>query len=391
MGLGQQQKPMERVAAAIAGQILEGRYAPNDLLPPYRTLAKEFSVSPASITRAITRLEKAEIVERFGRRGVVVKARRERAVRSNRNARLEHVNFIMPQGIRSVPHNESTALAGYSDAMEIYDLKSSLHLLPFSGSDSYDQLTESDFMKLLSARMPWENQGCVMFLLTCPKMMAWFQESGISFVLQYSDQYRRDLLPEHHSVFVNKHIGTTQAAQHVLELGHRRIAYVGTIHPHPYRIRALEGYRNALQAWGVDPRPKDMVELCAEWPEDAVAPLRRVLEQPDRPTAILCSNDAIAIGALRAAHELEMRVPEDLSIVGFGDEAEALRCDPPLATVQHPRRAAACAAVEMLVKVHQDEPAEFQTRILQTRLIARGGTGPAPKGRGETGRDAGML
>ena len=380
MAVGLRQKTHERVAQMLAGRIQEGRYPPNAPLPPYRSLAIEFCVSPTSITRAFSYLERTDVIERLGNRGFVVKRHASPAAQANPGDTLEHVSFIFPAGIRSLPRIENISLAGYTDALEAHGLRASFHAVDFGGSESYEHLNEPDFVKLLSARTPWERQGCVIYNFPCPTMMEWLRRNGVPFVLQYHDQYRKDLLPPHHAVFINKHTGTMEAAQHLLELGHRRIAYVGAIRPHPYRVRSLEAVQTTMQAWGLELSPRNMIELRAEWPEDAVAPLRQVLARPDRPTGVLCHNDAMAIGALTAARELGLRVPEDVSVIGFGDEPETLQTDPLLATVLHPRRAIARAAVEMLVSVHPQPRAECRTQILQTRLIVRKSTGPAPAG-----------
>ena len=103
-----------------------------------------------------------------------------------------------------------------------------------------------------------------------------------------------------------------------------------------------------------------------------------------RPTAVLAMSDAIALGAMRAARELSVRIPDDLSVVGFDDIDLAAHVDPPLTTVHQPIRQKGADAVRLLLaEVEQREANRPEHIRLATRLIARGSTGPVPPARQE--------
>lgn len=129
--------------------------------------------------------------------------------------------------------------------------------------------------------------------------------------------------------------GARLATEHLLSLGHRRIAFIAGDLKHPDGEQRLSGYRSALQAAGlkVEPaliRPGDFTEASG------LAAVERLLDSSERFTAIFASNDQMAFGAALALHRRGLHVPNDISLVGFDDLAAALYAIPPLTTVHHP-------------------------------------------------------
>jgi DNA-binding LacI/PurR family transcriptional regulator len=182
------------------------------------------------------------------------------------------------------------------------------------------------------------------------------------------------------------------AAEHVLALGHRRVSVVslefapGTpggltdlerAGAAAYRVTRsrLAGYRAALEAVGLPPSDVPTYE-CAEavWDEGRVA-AHALLALDPRPTAILAMSDMLALGAIEAARERGLSVPDNLSVVGFDDVPEAARSAPPLTTVHQPHVEKGLRAGRMLVARLNGEEPEPEA-ILPTRLVARGSTAP---------------
>ena len=120
--------------------------------------------------------------------------------------------------------------------------------------------------------------------------------------------------------------------------------------------------------------------------EGGIAAMRRAWEDGLRPTGVLAMSDAMAIGVLRAARELGLRVPEDVSVVGFDDIDISQHTNPPLTTVHQPIRRKGESAVRLLLSVVQRRDLPPEQLRLETRLIVRGSTGPAPRRRQEVGR-----
>jgi LacI family transcriptional regulator len=171
--------------------------------------------------------------------------------------------------------------------------------------------------------------------------------------------------------------GADQAMQHLLELGHRRIAQITG----PAGWLATEdrrrGYRAALAAAGILPDPALEVES-----EPEIVPGRRaakyLLELPEPPTAIFAFNDNIAIGAIQAARACGMRVPEDVSIVGFDDVEHATIVTPALTTVRQPLAEMGRTAVSLLNRLLERQRFETLHIELATRLVVRESTAPPP-------------
>jgi DNA-binding LacI/PurR family transcriptional regulator len=211
--------------------------------------------------------------------------------------------------------------------------------------------------------------------------------TGLPMVLVDSDD-----LPEHSSVVVDDEAGARAAAEHLLGLGHRDVLVVAVEGPvlangehgrTGVTERRLRGYRSAFEAAGAE-LPDDRVVAARASIDGGTAAFQDAWGRGLRPTAVLAMSDAIAIGAMRAARELGLHVPSDLSVVGFDDVDLAAHVDPPLTTVHQPIRQKGAEAVRLLlVEVEQRSPNEPEHLRLETRLIVRASTGPAPHQRQE--------
>ncbi len=169
--------------------------------------------------------------------------------------------------------------------------------------------------------------------------------------------------------------GGLSATRHLLDLGHRRIAIItGPAHALSGRAR-LDGYRAALDAAGVPIHPDLIVEGDFNI-DDGLEHARRLLALPDPPTAIFASNDAQAVGVYQAAGEAGLRIPQDLSVVGFDDLPMARWLIPSLTTIRQPLAEMAAAATTMLISLAQGEPLPRKRLELSTDLIVRKSTVP---------------
>jgi DNA-binding LacI/PurR family transcriptional regulator len=181
------------------------------------------------------------------------------------------------------------------------------------------------------------------------------------------------------AVTVDDVSGARAAAQHVVDLGHRQVglltlAPVGELDSLTAVDRGA-GWREPLAAVGIEP-----VEVRAEFRPATAAydAARSLLERPDRPTALLCFSDVFAAQAVRAAADLGLRVPEDLSVVGYDDADFAETFRPALTTVRQEVDAKGRAAVAALTALIDGREPERMRTELGTRLVVRESTGPAP-------------
>jgi LacI family transcriptional regulator len=168
-----------------------------------------------------------------------------------------------------------------------------------------------------------------------------------------------------------------EIAQHLLDLGHRQIAMVvGTPPSNDRASDRIAGTRERLKAAGL--------ELKIEWLIDSAFNLNegleataRLLAMTPRPTAIICGNDLLAFGALLAAQQMGVKVPEELSVTGFNDFDYAAHLTPPLTTMRVDLEAMAEHAGSYLLHALSSKPYASMTRI-DTELQKRASTGPAP-------------
>jgi DNA-binding LacI/PurR family transcriptional regulator len=185
------------------------------------------------------------------------------------------------------------------------------------------------------------------------------------------------------SVKIEDRVGARQAAQHVVDLGHRRVALVGVgseadlLDTGNHLDQRVRGWHDALDPAGIEP----VIVYSPLSTEDggyrAVQPL---LTGPDRPTALLCFSDAIAAGAMRAAQDAGLSVPGDLSVVGFDDSPLARRLRPALTTVRQDAnakgRAAAALLIDALARKRNGAEPEITHLVLPTELVVRESTAP---------------
>jgi LacI family transcriptional regulator len=169
--------------------------------------------------------------------------------------------------------------------------------------------------------------------------------------------------------------GATQAMQHLLELGHRRIAAVTGPRGGKASVDRRRGYYAALAEAGIAPDPQLEVEGDFRIPSGAEL-TARLLDLPEPPTAVFAFNDNMAIGALRAARARGIRVPEELSVVGFDDLEEAEIVTPALTTVRQPLAEMGRIAVSLLLRLLEGQRLEALHVELATRLVVRGSTAP---------------
>ena len=179
------------------------------------------------------------------------------------------------------------------------------------------------------------------------------------------------------SAIVDDEAGSALAVGHLIELGHRRIGHVAGPQNSDTGRRRLAGYRHALAAAGLPADPMLVAESAFdEAAADEAA--GRLLSLDARPTALFAANIRIAIGALSAAHRLGVRVPDELSVVGFDDVPLAGYLAPPLTTVRMPLEELGRRAVDSLLEEIGGGHAENVTVAIPPQLVLRASTAPPP-------------
>jgi LacI family transcriptional regulator len=170
--------------------------------------------------------------------------------------------------------------------------------------------------------------------------------------------------------------GGRSAAAHLLELGHRRFAVISG-RPGQLSSRArVDGFRCGLDDAGAA-LPGDALRFGNWTREEAAVAAGALLDRESRPTAIFACSDWMALGVYDAAAARSLRVPDDLSVVGFDDLPEARWLQPALTTVRQPVREMAATALRLLLRLREGDTAADPVRVeLSTSLVVRGSTAP---------------
>ncbi|MEV4573378.1 substrate-binding domain-containing protein [Nonomuraea jabiensis] len=171
--------------------------------------------------------------------------------------------------------------------------------------------------------------------------------------------------------------GGLAATRHLLSLGHRRIAYVGGPTTAACNQARLHGYRAALEAEGAPVIP-GYVRTGQFRYHDGLLGGAAVLDLPTAPTAIFAGCDEVALGVMEAARARGLRIPEDVSVVGYDDTQVARMASPPLTTVRQPLREMGGMALRTALRLAAGERIDSRHVELATELIVRGSTAPVP-------------
>ena len=169
--------------------------------------------------------------------------------------------------------------------------------------------------------------------------------------------------------------GAQLATQHLLDLGHRRIGFIsGRVDLESARLREL-GYTETFQAGGLQVDP-DLVRTGSYEAEESHAAAAELLSLPDPPTALFAANDLSAIAVMETAASRGLRVPEDLSVVGFDDVPESAMVKPGLTTVHQPIQEMGERAVQILVGLLAGRAPDAMHETLATHLVERQSCAP---------------
>lgn len=173
-------------------------------------------------------------------------------------------------------------------------------------------------------------------------------------------------------VAVDNYRSAYQVVEYLLSLGHRRIATISSVNDYPSTRQRLAGYRDALLA--ADIQPDDALVRYGSFDysfSSGLAATQSLLQQNERPTAIFCVSDMLALGAINGARNMGLEVPRDVSVVGFDDVAHATMFRPHITTMAQPCYEIGQRATELLYRLMRSEPCPCQGVMLECQLIVR--------------------
>ena len=173
-------------------------------------------------------------------------------------------------------------------------------------------------------------------------------------------------------VHIDNAKAAAEAMDHLYALGHRRIGVVTGPLDSPLSVDRLRGTTACAQAHGAGAR---LAVMTGDFSIDSgAAAARELLDRPERPTAVFCFNDEMAIGAIDAARRRGVKVPAELSVVGFDDIRFARHIDPPLTTIAQPMREIGHGTVALLLEILAGRRTPPASVTLPHRLVVRGST-----------------
>ena len=177
-----------------------------------------------------------------------------------------------------------------------------------------------------------------------------------------------------YSVTIDNIKASTEVMRHLIGLGHKRIAYIGDRGGFQSDFERLAGYRQGL-AFAECPFLPELVVHGDGKPGGGEQAMESLLALPNPPTAVFCYNDMSALGALRALHSHGIKIPEEMSLVGFDDLAIASYTSPLLTTVSQPKQQMGRMAMEIMIKLLSRIDSRTNIKV-EGELIVRESTAP---------------
>jgi LacI family repressor for deo operon, udp, cdd, tsx, nupC, and nupG len=232
------------------------------------------------------------------------------------------------------------------------------------GESQNDQQRLDSYAAMLRSKTA---DGLILLAATLPSQLS--DKTPLVLACEYFRDHR---IP---AIRIDNEAAAKMATEHLLSLGHRRIGKITGPRDNLLSRDRLAGYRAALAAAGIAYEE----ELVAEGAFDlgsGQAAMTRLLALREPPSAVFCSSDEMAIGALKAAREHGKRVPDDLSLVGFDGIRFADFCDPALTTVLQPNVEIGAAAARMMIAILKGGAPAPDDIVLPVKLLVRQSTAP---------------
>jgi LacI family transcriptional regulator len=330
-------------------------------------VAKRLRLSITTVSRALDGYD--DVAERTRRR-VVLTARAmgyvpSRAARQLRRRRADAIGYVLPGKAPYFTDSFSSEfMAGLGDAVTSHNLD-----LLISTAPPDSQAERSIYARWIQSR---QVDGIVLSRLRVHDWrIKYLARNDFPFVGHGRTRLRIDFP----YIEMDARSGFLQLIQHLVERGHRRIAYIGAPAKFTLQAERLAGYQEGLAHAGISPDASLIVDGDLTRGGGYLA-AQRLLDLPDRPTAIIGVNDLTAMGALHAAHERGLRIGQDIAIAGYDGTEDSEHTQPPLTTLRQPIYDTAQRLVDMLLARIAGMPIPERHVILQPELIVRESTCP---------------
>lgn len=361
-------EPLYReIARALTSAIDAGRYPAGTRLPAETTLARQLGVSRGTLRQALELLRREGRIESVRARGNFVRSPAARVPSERRRV----VGVVVPSVAKPYVNE---LLAGIED--ELHERGYSM-IVGSSGSTRAQQAGRVD--RILSEGA----SGLIAYPIDYepdPELFARLARDGLPVVL-----VDRHLVGYDFDAVLPDNVGGAFAVvSHLIELGHRRIAFIATDNIGTTSVaERLQGYQQALLAAGIELDHQLLfarLPVARAWPQGRRAPARENVATIARflakanVSAVFALHDHLAIEVIEAARSIGLQVPDDLSVAGFDDDPLAEAFSVPLTTVAQPRERIGRVAATLVVDRIEGRRQDTQRIILPTRLVIRRST-----------------
>ena len=339
------------VEQQLRSEIVSGLWRAGERLPGEHDLARRFGVAYMTLRQAIGCLIDEGLLLRTNGKGTFVA---DRSMPESLQSLRRPMTLLIPSsGITRDSYYFPELLSGFQSVMQSHGLQ----IVPFNWEAPEPPAN----------LMPDSAIACLMTRIDHFGLVERLRDAGYP-VLAVNRYSGRRTIP---CVHIDDKSAVETAIDYLYSLGHRSFGFVKAASANIDARDRLRGFRAAIARHDVD-----ATETGTEFTEaSGYAAAREMLAASRRPTAIVCASDLSATGVLRAARELGLSVPSDISVVGFGDFSVASAASPRLTTIRQDRSQLGQRAAESLFRLANDE--EIGDVVIPGKLILRESAGPA--------------
>ena len=345
-----------QVYEALLNKIKDGSYQSGALLPSERELSALFNVDRLTVRRSLEMLVNEGLVEKKPGLGTWV---RSLPPRLSGGVKSGNIVFVLPGSVSRIDRITEPCISSLFYRIEKELAQQDFQLI-------YTTVAEDEDLPalLLDSRV----MGILFVSQIPPRFLAKARELDLpAVVVNYDDEYFPSILPD-------RETGSYEAVTHLIELDHRRIAFVSGIPSYQSSQASYRGYKHALLDADLDWKSQTTRE--GDWTFDGgYRAMKSILEeQGEPPTALFACNDMTALGVIESIKEAELRVPEDISVVGFDNVEQGSQSNPKLTTVNMDTDLMAKAACQKLVFTIESREIHSVKIIVPAKLIVREST-----------------
>jgi len=344
----------QRLFDALSTRIDRGEFGDRGRLPSYTEICREYAVSGITARRAVNLLREGGRVFTEKGRGIFV-----------RRAARYHLRVMQPRGFRSTSEGHDPLAFVLFDAYDGIQEKA---------REIGARITRSSRMR----RRPGSYQPNSFSVSDSVDGLLFLHEYGFERELEWASGHGQPyvvvegLSATYNRVFIDMEAGCYEITCYLIERGHRRIAFLTKPLSNPWYAPRRAGYERAMTECGPGVDPALICEVDGYDPIAADAAVCGWLRMPAsaRPTALFAASDLHAVAVVEYLRLRGVRVPEDLSVVGYDNAPESGEIDPPLTTMDAPRHEAGAEAVLQLIRLIRKQTSRIE-KSLKPRLIER--------------------